>query len=191
MFALNTLLLLSERECRGSVSATQRRCDQEVVQVIAAGAGRVPVWHRRYHKQPDGPACSDRHQRIPRLVSIRRHSNAIGGNIVFWLLVCWLGQRQHELPSGVLLVSGYEGVPEFFSDLLNHITAVLQNHSPDLAGEQPKGLPLNTVPSAGPWIVDGEGGLKGSRQRLACNSTMSPNFQQHCVSTIATKASSQ
>ncbi|TNM95440.1 inositol-tetrakisphosphate 1-kinase isoform X1 [Takifugu flavidus] len=86
---------------------------------------------------------------------------------------------------------GYEGVPEFFNELLNHITAVLQNHSPDLAGEQPKGLPLNTVPSAGPWIVDGEGGLKGSRQRLACNSTMSPNFQQHCVSTIATKASSQ
>uniref|UniRef100_A0A674NSE5 Inositol-tetrakisphosphate 1-kinase n=1 Tax=Takifugu rubripes TaxID=31033 RepID=A0A674NSE5_TAKRU len=86
---------------------------------------------------------------------------------------------------------GYEGVPEFFNELLNHITAVLQNHSPDLAGEQPKGLPLNTVPSAAPWIVDGEGGLKGSRQRLACNSTMSPNFQQHCVSTIATKASSQ
>lgn len=102
-----------------------------------------------------------------------------------------MGERQRELPTGVLLASGYEGVPEFFSDLLNHITAVLQNHSPDLAGEPPKVLPLNTVPSAGPWIVDGEGGLKGSRQRLACNSTMSPNFQQHCVSTIATKASSQ
>ncbi|XP_034078195.1 inositol-tetrakisphosphate 1-kinase isoform X1 [Gymnodraco acuticeps] len=106
---------------------------------------------------------------------------------------------------------GYEGVPEFFTDLLNHITSVLQSHSPDFApaSEQPKSLPVSTtVPSAAtpapaccsmlgkeasgsPWIVEGDGGLKGPRQRLGCNSAMSPNFQQHCVSTIATKASSQ
>lgn len=106
---------------------------------------------------------------------------------------------------------GYEGVPEFFNDLLNHITSVLQSHNPDFApaSEQPKGLPVSTtVPSAAPpapgccgmlgkeasgspWIVEGDGGLKGPRQRLGCNSAMSPNFQQHCVSTIATKASSQ
>lgn len=106
---------------------------------------------------------------------------------------------------------GYEGVPEFFNDLLNHITSVLQSHNPDFApaSEQPKGLPVSTtVPNAGPpapgccgmlgkeaggspWIVEGDGGLKGPRQRLGCNSAMSPNFQQHCVSTIATKASSQ
>ncbi|CAK6957002.1 inositol-tetrakisphosphate 1-kinase [Scomber scombrus] len=106
---------------------------------------------------------------------------------------------------------GYEGVPEFFNDLLNHISSVLQSQSPDIApaSEQPKGLPVSTtVPSAAPpapgccsmlgkdassspWIVEGDGGLKGPRQRLGCNSAMSPNFQQHCVSTIATKASSQ
>ncbi|KAL7379712.1 hypothetical protein ABVT39_004551 [Epinephelus coioides] len=106
---------------------------------------------------------------------------------------------------------GYEGVPEFFNDLLNHITSVLQTHNPDFApaSEQPKGLPVSTtVPNAAPpapgccsmlgkeasgspWIVEGDGGLKGPRQRLGCNSAMSPNFQQHCVSTIATKASSQ
>uniref|UniRef100_A0A8C4GP83 Inositol-tetrakisphosphate 1-kinase n=1 Tax=Dicentrarchus labrax TaxID=13489 RepID=A0A8C4GP83_DICLA len=106
---------------------------------------------------------------------------------------------------------GYEGVPEFFNDLLNHITSVLQSHNPDFApaSEQPKGLPVSTtVPNAAPpapgccsmlgkeasgspWIVEGDGGLKGPRQRLGCNSAMSPNFQQHCVSTIATKASSQ
>ncbi|XP_041809857.1 inositol-tetrakisphosphate 1-kinase [Chelmon rostratus] len=106
---------------------------------------------------------------------------------------------------------GYEGVPEFFNDLLNHITSVLQSHNPDFApsSEQPKGLPVSsTVPNAtppapgccgmlgkeasgSPWIVEGDGGLKGPRQRLGCNSAMSPNFQQHCVSTIATKASSQ
>nr|XP_046269201.1 inositol-tetrakisphosphate 1-kinase [Scatophagus argus]XP_046269203.1 inositol-tetrakisphosphate 1-kinase [Scatophagus argus] len=106
---------------------------------------------------------------------------------------------------------GYEGVPEFFNDLLNHITSVLQSHNPDFApaGEQPKGLPVSaTVPNAAPpapgccsvlgkeasgspWIVEGDGGLKGPRQRLGCNSAVSPNFQQHCVSTIATKASSQ
>ncbi|KAF3844857.1 hypothetical protein F7725_008020 [Dissostichus mawsoni] len=102
---------------------------------------------------------------------------------------------------------GYEGVPEFFTDLLNHITSVLQSHSPDFApaSEQPKSLPVSTtVPSAAtpapaccsmlgkeasgsPWIVEGDGGLKGPRQRLGCNSAMSPNFQQHCVSTIATR----
>ncbi|XP_029983500.1 inositol-tetrakisphosphate 1-kinase [Sphaeramia orbicularis] len=106
---------------------------------------------------------------------------------------------------------GYEGVPEFFNDLLNHISSVLQSHTPDFApaSEQPKGLPVSTTvpntaaPAPGccsmlgkeaggsPWIVEGDGGLKGPRQRLGCNSAMSPNFQQHCVSTIATKASSQ
>ncbi|XP_038865471.1 inositol-tetrakisphosphate 1-kinase-like [Salvelinus namaycush] len=111
---------------------------------------------------------------------------------------------------------GYEGVPEFFNDLLTHITSVLQAHSPDSppASGQPKSLasshnPSATVPTAptpdspgccsmlgkeassSPWIVEGDGNLKGPRQRLGCNSAMSPNFQQHCVSTIATKASSQ
>ena len=109
------------------------------------------------------------------------------------------------------MFTGYEGVPEFFNDLLNHITSVLQSQSPDFtpASEQPKSLPVSTtVPNAAPpapgccsmlgkeasgspWIVEGDGGLKGSRQRLGCNTAMSPNFQQHCVSTIATKASSQ
>uniref|UniRef100_A0A3P8QSY7 Inositol-tetrakisphosphate 1-kinase n=1 Tax=Astatotilapia calliptera TaxID=8154 RepID=A0A3P8QSY7_ASTCA len=39
---------------------------------------------------------------------------------------------------------GYEGVPEFFNDLLNHISSVLQSHNPDFppAGEQPKSLPV-------------------------------------------------
>lgn len=93
---------------------------------------------------------------------------------------------------------GYEGVPEFFNDLLNHISSVLQNT--DMAAV---GVPLSSSPPAqggccmlgkeagGAWIVEGDGGLKGSLQRLGCNTAMSPNFQQHCVSTIATKASSQ
>lgn len=104
---------------------------------------------------------------------------------------------------------GYEGVPEFFTDLLNHICSVLQ--SPDVApvSEGPLALPVSTAPSTpqapqapgccsvlgkeanGPWIVEGDSGLKGPRQRLGCNTPLSPNFQQHCVSTIATKASSQ
>uniref|UniRef100_A0A8C1I2L1 Inositol-tetrakisphosphate 1-kinase b n=2 Tax=Cyprinus carpio TaxID=7962 RepID=A0A8C1I2L1_CYPCA len=101
---------------------------------------------------------------------------------------------------------GYEGVPEFFNDLLNHIISVLQDPS---APPPPGQLPTlgagerNCAPSqeccgmlgkesdSSPWIVEGDGGLKGPRQRLGCNSAMSPNFQQHCVSTIATKASSQ
>uniref|UniRef100_A0A8C1Y3D6 Inositol-tetrakisphosphate 1-kinase n=1 Tax=Cyprinus carpio TaxID=7962 RepID=A0A8C1Y3D6_CYPCA len=101
---------------------------------------------------------------------------------------------------------GYEGVPEFFNDLLNHIISVLQDPS---AAPPPGQLPAlgtgerNCAPSqeccgmlgkesdSSPWIVEGDGGLKGPRQRLGCNTAMSPNFQQHCVSTIATKASSQ
>ncbi|KAM9571281.1 inositol-tetrakisphosphate 1-kinase-like isoform 1-T6 [Salvelinus alpinus] len=111
---------------------------------------------------------------------------------------------------------GYEGVPEFFNDLLTHITSVLQANSADSppTSGQPKGLEfsamVSTAPSltptpgspgccsmlgkeasSSPWIVEGDGNLKGARQRLGCNSAMSPNFQQHCVSTIATKASSQ
>lgn len=110
-----------------------------------------------------------------------------------------------------LLFPGYEGVPEFFNDLLNHIISVLQDHSSsDPSAPPPPGqLPAldagerNCAPSqeccgmlgkesdSSPWIVEGDGGLKGPRQRLGCNTAMSPNFQQHCVSTIATKASSQ
>lgn len=89
---------------------------------------------------------------------------------------------------------GYEGVPEFFNDLLNHISSVLQSHNPDFppAGEQPKGLPVSTtVPNAAPPAPGCCSMLGKELQRLGCNSAMSPNFQQHCVSTIATKASSQ
>ncbi|RVE57214.1 hypothetical protein OJAV_G00214100 [Oryzias javanicus] len=90
---------------------------------------------------------------------------------------------------------GYEGVPEFFNDLLNHISSVLQSHSPDFvpASDQSKGLPVSTtVPSSAPAASGCCSSMRGKdMQRLGCNSAMSPNFQQHCVSTIATKASSQ
>ncbi|KAF7704368.1 inositol-tetrakisphosphate 1-kinase [Silurus meridionalis] len=115
---------------------------------------------------------------------------------------------------------GYEGVPEFFTDLLNHITSVLQSssdHSP-LPLASPPSAPLTApvseersgTPSQGcssllgqesennsssssssAWILEGDEGLKSQCQRLGCNSAVSPNFQQHCVATIATKASSQ
>ncbi|XP_029973051.1 inositol-tetrakisphosphate 1-kinase [Salarias fasciatus] len=85
---------------------------------------------------------------------------------------------------------GYEGVPEFFNHLLNHISSVLQSHGADPApgGEQPtKGVPASaTVPGSAGCSMRGK-----ELQRLGCNPAMSPNFQQHCVSTIATKASSQ
>lgn len=110
-----------------------------------------------------------------------------------------------------VLLSGYEGVPEFFNDLLNHIISVLQDHSSNDPSAPPPPSQLlalgagerNCAPSqeccgmlgkesdSSPWIVEGDSGLKGPCQRLGCNSAMSPNFQQHCVSTIATKASSQ
>uniref|UniRef100_A0A096LUI3 inositol-1,3,4-trisphosphate 5/6-kinase n=1 Tax=Poecilia formosa TaxID=48698 RepID=A0A096LUI3_POEFO len=90
---------------------------------------------------------------------------------------------------------GYEGVPEFFNDLLSHISSVLQSQNPDLVpgGDQPKGLAVSGGGGAGPQApCCCCSSVRGKElQRLGCNSAVSPNFQQHCVSTIATKASSQ
>ncbi|XP_068942132.1 inositol-tetrakisphosphate 1-kinase isoform X1 [Petaurus breviceps papuanus] len=108
---------------------------------------------------------------------------------------------------------GYEGVTEFFTDLLNHIATVLQgqnlemtplNHnklltdlSGGLAGERTRGTSTgfcsSVVGKDSSWIVESEtnSSVKLQHQRLGCNTAVSPSFQQHCVATLATKASSQ
>lgn len=119
---------------------------------------------------------------------------------------------------------GYEGVSEFFTDLLNHITAVLQGpgaattavgdaaplrHSRLLA-EQTDSQAGERTCSAGPgccssmvgqdppWTAGADAGGVGAgstaklpHQRLGCTAAVSPSFQQHCVASLATKASSQ
>uniref|UniRef100_A0A3Q2P750 inositol-1,3,4-trisphosphate 5/6-kinase n=1 Tax=Fundulus heteroclitus TaxID=8078 RepID=A0A3Q2P750_FUNHE len=51
---------------------------------------------------------------------------------------------------------------------------------------------LFSLSGAGPQVPGCSSSIRGKElQRLGCNSAVSPNFQQHCVSTIATKASSQ
>lgn len=108
--------------------------------------------------------------------------------------------------------SGYEGVSEFFTDLLNHIAAVLQGQAPEvtqlnrskLLAEQTGGMMdericcastgcLSVMGKDSSWIVESEtnSSVKLQHQRLGCNSAVSPSFQQHCVATLATKASSQ
>lgn len=110
------------------------------------------------------------------------------------------------------LFSGYEGVSEFFTDLLNHIAAVLQGQVPEvtqlnhskLLAEQSGGIMdericcastgcLSVMGKDSSWIVESESSssVKLQHQRLGCNSAVSPSFQQHCVATLATKASSQ
>lgn len=93
---------------------------------------------------------------------------------------------------------GYEGVPEFFGDLLNHITTILQR--PEVNANKPPSEQITTAvmccaPAAriDPWMVesDSNGAVKLQSQRLGCNSAVSPSFQQHCVASLATKASSQ
>lgn len=49
-----------------------------------------------------------------------------------------------------------------------------------------------------PWKTETEAGTVGAggsaklpHQRLGCTSAVSPSFQQHCVASVATKASSQ
>uniref|UniRef100_A0A8C3D8C3 Inositol-tetrakisphosphate 1-kinase n=1 Tax=Corvus moneduloides TaxID=1196302 RepID=A0A8C3D8C3_CORMO len=107
---------------------------------------------------------------------------------------------------------GYEGVSEFFTDLLNHIAAVLQGQVPEvtqlnhskLLAEQSGGIMdericcastgcLSVMGKDSSWIVESEtnSSVKLQHQRLGCNSAVSPSFQQHCVATLATKASSQ
>ncbi|XP_064195658.1 inositol-tetrakisphosphate 1-kinase-like isoform X1 [Anguilla rostrata] len=104
---------------------------------------------------------------------------------------------------------GYEGVPEFFTDLLNHITSLLQDPVPESA---PSGqhrdseagqTPATAVPSAGHQdssgilgkdgarMVENEAAKKAQGQRRGCNSALSTNFQPHCLCPRATKASSQ
>lgn len=117
---------------------------------------------------------------------------------------------------------GYEGVNEFFTDLLNHIASVLQAQSAATAGdaaplrhsrllaEQADSLAGERTCSASPgccssmmgqdppWTAEAAGGGVGAsgaaklpHQRLGCTAAVSPSFQQHCVASLATKASSQ
>ncbi|KAJ7345125.1 hypothetical protein JRQ81_001075 [Phrynocephalus forsythii] len=105
---------------------------------------------------------------------------------------------------------GYEGVSEFFTDLLNHIATVLQGQAPEgsqlnrskhlaeqtssLVGERTccAAAPCRSSVNKDSWIVNDETNtVKLQHPRLGCNSSVSPSFQQHCVATLATKASSQ
>uniref|UniRef100_A0A4W3GZX8 Inositol-tetrakisphosphate 1-kinase a n=1 Tax=Callorhinchus milii TaxID=7868 RepID=A0A4W3GZX8_CALMI len=111
----------------------------------------------------------------------------------------------------------YEGVPEFFTELLNHIQVVLQARNPDPHQQQQqqqqqqlsqsrKGAEQDTVgrgeqracsatssyvnvAAKDAWLLE-EDGKRLQHQRLTCNSAVPPNFQ-NCVPPMATKASSQ
>lgn len=113
---------------------------------------------------------------------------------------------------------GYEGVSEFFTDLLNHIATILQDPNAgqaaagDSALPRPSRLPAEQAgsPSAEwmssaspsscgsrtdpepPWTAEADAGgaAKLPHQRLGCTAAVSPSFQ-HCVASLATKASSQ
>ncbi|XP_046877816.1 inositol-tetrakisphosphate 1-kinase isoform X1 [Hypomesus transpacificus] len=84
---------------------------------------------------------------------------------------------------------GYEGVPEFFHDLLSHLTSVLKAQASET--NNPCGKPCALLEKeAGSRFAEGEGVRRGAHQGLGCNSEVPANFQQHCVSAIATKTSS-
>ncbi|XP_038631068.1 inositol-tetrakisphosphate 1-kinase-like isoform X3 [Scyliorhinus canicula] len=105
---------------------------------------------------------------------------------------------------------GYEGVPEFFTELINHIQVVLQDQNPEpvqfnrngKAAEQAASIcgeracsaasGFVTMGAKDPWLVedDPSSSKRLQHQRLSCNSALPPNFQ-NCVAPMATKASSQ
>ncbi|XP_076873742.1 inositol-tetrakisphosphate 1-kinase isoform X2 [Brachyhypopomus gauderio] len=95
---------------------------------------------------------------------------------------------------------GYEGVPEFFDDLLTHLTTVLQGPCGALraAGVAPNlpvalGMPCGSLGNEGScWVIDSEVKKKGSHQGLSCcNADLGPNYPQHCRATLAADSSSQ
>ncbi|XP_035649848.1 inositol-tetrakisphosphate 1-kinase isoform X1 [Oncorhynchus keta] len=97
---------------------------------------------------------------------------------------------------------GYEGVPEFFDDLLSHLTSVLQERAFERTSVVRGQLPAAALADCGKpcmllgneantWIVEGDCVKRGGNQGLGCDSEVSANFQQHCASAIPTKASSQ
>lgn len=121
-------------------------------------------------------------------------------------------------------LSGYEGVSEFFTDLLNHIATVLQGQSEataaagdaaplrhsrlllepadSLAGERTCSASPGCCSSMRgqdpPWAAEADAAALGAgsaarlpHQRLGCTPAVPPSFQQHCVASLATKASSQ
>ncbi|XP_067894856.1 inositol-tetrakisphosphate 1-kinase [Heterodontus francisci] len=105
---------------------------------------------------------------------------------------------------------GYEGVPEFFTELINHIQVVLQDQNPESpqfnqngkAAEQAASIcgdracsaasGFVTMAAKDTWLVedDSSNSKRLQHQRLSCNSALPPNFQ-NCVAPMATKASSQ
>lgn len=146
-----------------------------------------------------------------------------GARYVWFFLLCYpLANAPYLL---CLPSLGYEGVSEFFTDLLNHIATVLQGQSTGgAATEEVAPLRHNRLlaESAGslagertcsaspgccgsmkgqdtPWKTETEAGNMGAgaasaklpHQRLGCTTGVSPSFQQHCVASLATKASSQ
>uniref|UniRef100_A0A671QUV7 Inositol-tetrakisphosphate 1-kinase n=1 Tax=Sinocyclocheilus anshuiensis TaxID=1608454 RepID=A0A671QUV7_9TELE len=99
---------------------------------------------------------------------------------------------------------GYEGVPEFFDDLLSHISSVLQGQvsngvacghlrvngiaqSPSVAC----GMHYGMLGNESSWLMDSEG-IKGPHQGLSCGGAcIAPNFHQHSRSSLAAETSSQ
>ncbi|KFO56107.1 Inositol-tetrakisphosphate 1-kinase, partial [Corvus brachyrhynchos] len=88
--------------------------------------------------------------------------------------------------------------------LLSHVPEVTQLNHSKLLAEQSGGIMdericcastgcLSVMGKDSSWIVESEtnSSVKLQHQRLGCNSAVSPSFQQHCVTTLATKASSQ
>ncbi|XP_072895247.1 inositol-tetrakisphosphate 1-kinase isoform X2 [Hemitrygon akajei] len=105
---------------------------------------------------------------------------------------------------------GYEGVPEFFTELINHIQVVLQDQNPEpspfgqnntvpeqaasICGDRacPAASGFVTMTTKEAWLMedDPSNSKRLQHQRLTCNSALPPNFQ-NCVAPMATKASSQ
>ncbi|XP_073672691.1 inositol-tetrakisphosphate 1-kinase [Garra rufa] len=85
---------------------------------------------------------------------------------------------------------GYEGVPEFFDDLLSHITSVLQgqvSNGAPCGHLRVNGMHCGMLGNESSWLMDSV-----PHQGLSCGGAcMAPNFHQHGRSSLAAETSSQ
>uniref|UniRef100_A0A4W4FK80 Inositol-tetrakisphosphate 1-kinase n=1 Tax=Electrophorus electricus TaxID=8005 RepID=A0A4W4FK80_ELEEL len=141
----------------------------------------------------EGQCRTPRHDVIQKISRCLRHALNVS---LFGIDIIISNQTGQHAVIDINAFPGYEGVPEFFDDLLTHLTTVLQGPcGPLRAPSLPLacGMPCGNLGNEGSCLViDSEEKKKGSHQGLTCCSAdLGLNYQQHRRATLAADASSQ
>ncbi|KAG1964507.1 inositol phosphate kinase [Pimephales promelas] len=158
--------------------------------------------HLTFRDNMDGQNWAPRNDVIQKIS--RRLRQALGISL-FGIDIIINNQTGQHAVIDINAFPGYEGVPEFFNDLLSHLTSVLQGQasigvacghmrvngmaqSPSVAC----GMHCGLLGNESSWLMDSEGIKKAPHQGLSCGGAcMAPNFHQHGRSSLAAETSSQ